>query len=94
MSKRRRESFIEHVLPNPFRKWTPLEMLRVLTAKGKPSFKPGESLQYSNTNCLQRGLLIAYRIGPLEIIPQEVTEDNVQFHMLAWRAEYDIAANR
>jgi D-alanyl-D-alanine carboxypeptidase len=42
------------------RRWTPLQLLKLVKAEGKPNFKPGESFNYSNTNYLLLGAMIEH----------------------------------
>lgn len=56
-------SFREHVLPDPSREWTLLEIVSRLPSVGEPGFKPGESFEYSNTNYLLLAGLIEHVTG-------------------------------
>ena len=54
------------------RKWTPLKLLKLVKAEGKPNFKPGESFNYSNTNYLLLGAMIEHVTGkPIKTVCRE-----------------------
>jgi D-alanyl-D-alanine carboxypeptidase len=69
-----RENFVELVLPDPSRKWAPLEVVRMIPVMGEPHFKPGESFRYSNTNYLLLSGLIEHVAGKPYI---KVLQDNI-----------------
>jgi|GEM_PF-6326369 len=56
------ESFVERVTPDPSRRWSPLEIVRMIP-EGEPDFRPGESFKYSNQNYLLLSGLIEHVTG-------------------------------
>jgi D-alanyl-D-alanine carboxypeptidase len=54
------DHFLMPVFDDPAKAWTPMERLLIVRDYGTPSFIPGESFQYSNTNYLLLGVVIEH----------------------------------
>jgi D-alanyl-D-alanine carboxypeptidase len=50
--------FSKYVIPDPSRRWTPLEVFAMAPELGEPYFKPGKAFNYTNANFLLLAALI------------------------------------
>jgi D-alanyl-D-alanine carboxypeptidase len=65
------EAFIPSILADPYRQWTPQELIDVAAAH-PPVFAPGQGWSYSNTGYILAGLILQRATGqPVEDLVQE-----------------------
>jgi D-alanyl-D-alanine carboxypeptidase len=69
----RSEAFVKKLQANPFRSWTPQQLLSYSYSQ-KLLFKPGMSFDYSNTNTVLLGLLVQRLSG--ESLPVYITRQS------------------
>jgi len=62
------------VIPDPSRKWTPLEAIAKVPELGEPYFRPGKAYRYSNANFLLLGALVQDVMGKTY---NEAIEENI-----------------
>lgn len=67
------EAFMETVLADPTRVWTPEELVAIAT-KHQPTFAPGTSWAYSNTNYILVGMILRKVTGtsPAHLVQQRI----------------------
>lgn len=67
-------AFMETVLADPTRAWTPEELVAIAT-KHQPTFAPGTSWAYSNTNYILVGMILHEVTGtsPTDLVQQRIT---------------------
>jgi D-alanyl-D-alanine carboxypeptidase len=67
------EAFAETVLADPTRVWTPQELVALAT-KHQPTFAPGTSWAYSNTNYILVGMILRKVTGtsPADLVQQRI----------------------